>query len=81
MPKRKIRISDLTLADSLKGLYTIGYKVVDGVKTSVRVGLEYIQVAYEDVVQATNDAIAASKTALNAATTADTTLKAIAANA
>lgn len=80
MPKRKIRISDLTLADSLKGLFTIGYKVVDGVKTSVRVGLEYIQVAYEDVVKATNDAIAAAKTALNAATAADTSRKAIEAN-
>ncbi|WP_018667553.1 phage upper tail fiber protein [Bacteroides gallinarum] len=56
MPIKKKKISELTLADSLKGLYTIGYKVVDGVKTSVKVGLEYIQAAYEDVVKATNDA-------------------------
>lgn len=77
MPIRKKKISDLTLADSLKGLYTIGYKVVGGVKTSVKVGLEYIQVAYEDVVKATQDAISAAKTALTAASTADTSREAI----
>ena len=80
MPIRKKKISDLTLADSLKGLYTIGYKVVGGVKTSVKVGLEYIQVAYEDVVKATQDAISAAKTALDAASAADTSRKAIEAN-
>lgn len=80
MPIRKKKISDLTLADSLKGLYTIGYKVVGGVKTSVKVGLEYIQVAYEDVVKATQDAISAAKTALTAASTADTSREAIEAN-
>ena len=77
MPIRKKKISDLTLADSLKGLYTIGYKVVGGVKTSVKVGLEYIQVVYEDVVKATQDAIYAAKTALTAASTADTSREAI----
>lgn len=80
MPIRKKKISDLTLADSLKGLYTIGYKVVGGVKTSVKVGLEYIQVAYEDVVKATQDAISAAKTALTAASTADTSRETIEAN-
>lgn len=80
MPIRKKKISDLTLADSLKGLYTIGYKVVGGVKISVKVGLEYIQVAYEDVVKATQDAISAAKTALTAASTADTSREAIEAN-
>lgn len=80
MPIRKKKISDLTLADSLKGLYTIGYKVVGGVKTSVKVGLEYIQVAYEDVLKATQDAISAAKTALTAASTADTSREAIEAN-
>lgn len=80
MPIRKKKISDLTLADSLKGLYTIGYKVVGGVKTSVKVGLEYIQVAYDDVVKATQDAISAAKTALTAASTADTSREAIEAN-
>ncbi len=80
MPIRKKKISDLTLADSLKGLYTIGYKVVDGVKISVKVGLEYIQVAYEDVVQATRDAIAAAKAAFDAAIAADTSRESIEAN-
>lgn len=80
MPIRKKKISDLTLADSLKGLYTIGYKVVDGVKISVKVGLEYIQVAYEDVVKATRDAIAAAKAAFDAATAADTSRESIEAN-
>lgn len=80
MPIRKKKISDLTLADSLKGLYTIGYKVVGGVKTSVKVGLEYIQVAYEDVVKATQDAISAANKALTAASTADTSREAIEAN-
>ena len=80
MPIRKKKISDLTLADSLKGLFTIGYKIVNGVKISVRIGLEYIQVAYEDVVKATQDAIAAAKTALSAASAADTSRKAIEAN-
>lgn len=36
MPLRKKKISELPLADSLKGLYTIGYKIIDGIKTSVR---------------------------------------------
>ncbi len=80
MPIKKKKISELTLTDSLKGLFTIGYKVVDGVKISVKVGLEYIQVAYEDVVKATNDAISAAKTALDAASAADTSRKAIEAN-
>lgn len=80
MPLRKKRISELTLADSLNGLFTIGYKVVGGVKTSVRVGLEYIQAAYEDVVKATHAALSATQKALTAASTADTSRKAIEAN-
>lgn len=71
MPIKKKKISELTLADSLKGLYTIGYKVVDGVKASVKVGLEYIQAAYEDVVKATNDANQATENANTAASNAN----------
>ena len=50
MPSIKKKISELPLADSLKGLYTIGYKIIDGIKTSVKVSLEDIQTAYKDVV-------------------------------
>ncbi len=46
MPLIKKKISEFPLADSLKGLYTIGYKIIDGIKTSVKVSLEDIQTAY-----------------------------------
>lgn len=60
MPIRKKKISELSEAGDLKGFYTIGYRIVDGLKESVKIGLEYIQTAYEKVVQATKDAIAAT---------------------
>lgn len=56
MGLKRIKISELTLADSLKGLYTIGVKLVNGVQTSVKVSLEHIQTAYENAVTATNKA-------------------------
>ena len=61
----------MPLADSLKGLYTIGYKIIDGIKTSVKVSLEDIQTAYQDVVNAIKKSEEAAKTANNAATTAN----------
>jgi len=61
----------LPLADSLKGLYTIGYKIIDGIKTSVKVSLEDIQTAYQDVVNAIKKSEEAAKNANNAATTAN----------
>lgn len=61
MPIKKKKISELTLSDNLKGLYTIGVKLIDGVQTSVKIGLEHIQVAYDDIVKVINDAIAAIK--------------------
>lgn len=71
MPLRKKKISELPLADSLKGLYTIGYKIIDGIKTSVKVSLEDIQTAYQDVVNAIKKSEEAAKNANNAATTAN----------
>lgn len=56
MAIKKKKISELTLSDNLKGLYTIGVKLINGVQTSVKVSLEYIQTAYENAVKATNSA-------------------------
>lgn len=71
MPSKKIKISELPLVESLKGLYTIGYKIIDGIKTSVKVSLEDIQTAYQDVVNAIKKSEEATKNANNAATTAN----------
>lgn len=60
MPVQKIKISELTLTDDMLGLYTIGYKEESGEKKSVKVGLEHIQTAYDDVVKATEAAEAAT---------------------
>jgi hypothetical protein len=68
----KKKISELTLADSLKGLYTIGYQVIGGVRTSVRVSLEFIQTAYEKLVTATDESIKATKDATAATTRIET---------
>lgn len=78
MPLIKKKISELPLADSLKGLYTIGYKIIDGIKTSVKVSLEDIQTAYQDVVNAIKKSEEATSNANNAAVTAEE--KATAAN-
>lgn len=78
MPLIKKKISELPLADSLKGLYTIGYKIIDGIKTSVKVNLEDIQTAYQDVVNAIKKSEEATSNANNAAVTAEE--KATAAN-
>lgn len=72
MPVKKKKISELTLTDNLKGLYTIGVKLIDGIQTSVKVSLEYIQTAYDNVVKATKDANEATKSANTAAKNADT---------
>lgn len=68
----------MPLADSLKGLYTIGYKIIDGIKTSVKVSLEDIQTAYQDVVNAIKKSEEATSNANNAAVIAEE--KAAAAN-
>ena len=72
MGLKRIKISELTLSDNLKGLYTIGVKLINGVQTSVKVSLEHIQTAYENVVTATNSANSAAASANSAATKANT---------
>ena len=71
MAKKKIKISELTPATSLAGFSTIGYRVVDGKKTSVRLDLSYVQTAYEKTVEATGNATEAAGKANKAATDAD----------
>lgn len=56
MAKKKIKISELSPATSLAGFSTLGYKIVDGKKTSVRLDLSHVQTAYEKTVDATKDA-------------------------
>lgn len=72
MGLKRIKISELTLTDNLKGFYTIGAKLVNGIQTSVKISLEYIQTAYENVVAATNKAVSAATSATNAANSANT---------
>lgn len=72
MGLKRIKISELTLSDNLKGLYTIGVKLINGVQTSVKVSLEHIQTAYEAAVTATNSANSAATKANTAAGNADT---------
>lgn len=72
MGLKKIKISELTLSDNLKGLYTIGVKLINGVQTSVKVSLEYIQTVYENAVAATKKAETAANSANTAAGNADT---------
>lgn len=71
MAIKKKKISELTLSDNLKGLYTIGVKLINGVQTSVKVSLEYIQTAYENAVKATNSANEAAKSANTATSNAN----------
>ena len=73
MANRRKTISELAPADSLTGLYTIGYKVVNGVRTSVKAGLGMIQTAYENMLAATTKAN-------TAATNADTSRTKLEAN-
>ena len=71
MPKKKKKISELTLADSLTGLYTIGCKIIDGIQTSVKVSLEMIQKAYGDMLTEIKNARDATKAANTAAASAN----------
>ena len=56
MPLKKKRISELNEASDMKGFYTIGYRIVSGVKTSLKFGLEKIQTALDNMLKATSDA-------------------------
>ena len=69
------KISDLTLTDSLTGLFTLGTKVINGIQTSVRVSLEALQTAYNNMLAAVglaNTATTNANSAASAATTAAT---------
>lgn len=59
--EKKIKISELPASVTFAGLWTIGYQVIDGRKTSVRVSLSDIQGAYEGVLEATSAAREAAK--------------------
>lgn len=74
MPKEPIKISELTPATSLAGFYTLGYKIVDGGKKSVRLDLSYVQKAYENTVDATKKATEAAGKANKAASDANATM-------
>ena len=58
MPIKKVKLSQLKAATSFVGLWTLG---VDATNKSVKVSLEFIKTAYDNVVKATQDAIAATK--------------------
>lgn len=74
MPKEPIKISELTPATSLAGFYTLGYKIVDGGKKSIRLDLSYVQTAYDNTVDAISKANQATAAANKAAADANTTM-------
>ena len=74
MPKEPIKISELTPATSLVGFVTLGYKIVNGKKTSVQLDLSHVQTAYENTVEAARKATEAAGKANKAATDADGTM-------
>ena len=51
--EKKIRISELPASVTFRGLWTVGYQMVDGKKTSVRVSLSEIEDAYKNCLAAT----------------------------
>lgn len=53
--EKKIKISELPASVTFSGLWTIGYQVINGRKTSVKVSLSEIQVAYDNILAATRD--------------------------
>lgn len=57
---KKIKISELPLSESLKGLHTIG---TDAQNRSVKVSLEFIQTTTEEAVNNANTATESAKTA------------------
>lgn len=56
MPIKKKKISELNEAGDLTGFFTIGYRVINGVKESVKYGLQKIQDLYENLIKAIRDA-------------------------
>ena len=60
MPLKKKRISELNEASDMKGFYTIGYRIINGVRTSLKFGLEKVQTALDNMLKATDDAKSAT---------------------
>lgn len=58
MALRKIKISELPLADTLKGLYTIG---LDAFNQSVKVSLEFVEKAANKAKEAADKATKAAE--------------------
>lgn len=56
MPIKRRKISELEEAKDLTGFFTIGYRILNGVKKSVKYGLEHIQIAYENMLKAMDEA-------------------------
>lgn len=50
------KLSDYPEGKSFVGLWTLGYSIADGVKQTVRVGLEFIKTAIDAVIEATKNA-------------------------
>lgn len=69
MAVKKKKISELPLAQSLVGLFTIG---VDALNKSVKVGLEFVKTAADNATAAAMSANNAASSATTAATVADT---------
>lgn len=71
MPKKEVKISELTPADNLTGLWTLGSKFINGVQTSVKVSFTLIQKAYDNALAAIRDAKTATDAAIEATKEAD----------
>ncbi len=55
MPIKRRKISELEEAKDLTGFFTIGYRILNGAKKSVKYGLGYIYATYLDMLQAIKD--------------------------
>lgn len=72
MPLKKKRISELEEANDMRGFYTIGYRIVNGVNTSLKFCLEKVQTAYENMVAIKDDATTAIQDIRSLETTVET---------
>lgn len=72
MALNKKKISDYPIADSLVGLWTLGYSAVDGIKKSFRVSLEFLKNAADRATLSAQSADTAAAAATSAAEGANT---------
>ncbi|MEZ3441536.1 hypothetical protein [Alistipes sp.] len=72
MALNKKKISDYPIADSLMGLWTLGYSAVDGIKKSFRVSLEFLKNAADRATSSAQSADTAAAAATSAAEGANT---------